>query len=1007
MSQFLLGAVEEAAAVVSAAGVDPPGGWVASIDAAIAPFVLQDLRLDAPDDLIAAHFAFMNAQVDDVTAMIFLRAMGILFAASPFEMKPAFIRARKNQFMTRIVLNRRLASRYFHEGRRRVDDAATASSGAWLLSECINATLDIVDRDERATPQVRRMMHSQIATASAHLARLQLRDDPSRVERLRTGLEHSRAAERHGDTSPDHDGYAIELALRLHEATGEATFDNVGEAIARTAHVDTATLQGLQGDAHFAKAMVSRDSGTPEVVVSHLVSALTHYDQAIGLPSDPRSADVGYHLAKRGRCFALLYEGFSGEWGSRDTVSLNRALEDWLDPRSSPHRQNHEVARLLLARSRLAAARSDTLAASVDVREAARLLAGQSPPSGDGRLQSQALGVGLDEALDHADEGEAAERLMDAANLPPGEPAPSGSMTRAVMWLRGRMDRPSWQALTELVLDRVEADAAHPSLSDVARGHVTGHAATLARELYLTEASDAVGVARAVELSRAHVSSATRLSAAALDGASSAAFVYAGLSSSGREAPSEDALGHWIDAVMWGLAALQTRQLVQTTAVDRFDVAACACRVVEAALWARAATDDTSLMDAAGEALSVADDLVQDPRVARARAQVQGDPDGPRSEPRGRRATRAAGPPASTAQFLKNPSYVGWRLLADADRSSGRDAAELRQRAAAQFAQLLAHEQEALGGKQRAGQRGVTIAHDPHGLARQLVVLKRVDPKSARREFAVLSHLSEWARGRGVATAWTVPEPLGIVDIEVDTVLVMRRMPGHTLAHHAIEHLDGRWAVPPSRTLAATVSALGDFHTAMIGGPEARAEDIMLSFREAASVLIHDEGARRASLAMAPLQASRLPVAKKDPHAGNWIWSMVNGGLVMLDVEGMTARPVLVELATVLDDLPLLSLDSAGWGTRLKLANKYVEALPHAYRPDDAEVRPRLEAATLHLAVTGLARLRRRGWGTSARGIRYARLQYGHYRHLLESLAGSAESFDVRVSAAAIAESQA
>lgn len=996
MSRSLRDVIGHVAADLSEAGVDLPFGWLEQIRDALRPLDLDTLHPGQPDEFLTAHFVFMNATLDDVTTLIFLQATADAFAASIQAMKPAFRMAGKNPFMTRIVLNRRLSSRYFHEGRRRIDDPATAASGAWLLKRCLNIALDIVDRDDRATPDTRKTMHSQIATACAHLARQKAREDPDREVLLRTGLTNSLAAERHGDRSPDHDGYAIELALRLHELTNEPSLASVQGALERTRNAATATLQGLHGDVRFACAMVTRDHAGMSRAIPDLLAALDHYDRAIALPRDHRSADVGYHLSKRGRCHALLYEQAGDQAGRRDTISLDRALSDWLDPRAAPHRQNHETARLLLARARLAAARSDTAAAKGDISAAAQLLAGQNSPDHSDRLGSQALGAALDHALDCGAREDAIEVLTDAAALPMDAPAPAGSMTRAAMWLFGRMDRPEWEELALTVLDRVESEAAHPALTLAARGHVAGHAATLSRALYLGATAEPLTVLRALELSRVHLDSATDLSAAALDGASRAAFMYASMTAA-AEAPSEDDLGHWMDAVMWGLSALQTQQRVRTTAATRFDIAACAVRVSAAAAQLDHYIGERSFTDTAYGALAIAEALAPDPRLIRARAKLDTSSSATVTGPTRRRATRPAGPATRGQPTTRSTLrlHTAWRTLADSEQLAGQAAAELRQRAAAQFCDLVAQNQIDLGGKQRGGGRGVTIAHDPHGLARRLIVLKRVAPETANREFDALTHLSTWLDDKK-ATLWSVPEPLGVVAVDDDAILVMRRLPGHTIAHHALEHLDGRGDLDPLRLLNVAAVALGEFHTAMLEGPRVPPEDVTHTFRDAASSLTNMKVGDGAARLLATLLTSDSQLAKKDSHAGNWIWSTASGGLIMLDFEGSTTRPAMLELATLLDDLPLIGLESSGWDTRLELAHHYLASLPTAYRPAAGELRPRLEAYALHVAVTGLARLKRRGWGTSSRGTRHARFQHDHYRGLAISLARAAENEEVR-----------
>lgn len=184
--------IDRVANDLTAAGIDLPHGWRDAIRTGLLPDLeIDDLDPSEPDDLVAAQFAFMNLDLDDVSTIVFLQAMHDLLSVNARETKPAYARAGKNQFMTRIVLTRRLASRYFHEGRRRVDGSPTAASGTWMLDRSLRLTLGIVDRDDRASHEVLRMMHSQIATASAHLARTLPRDDSRRADLLRVGSAHS------------------------------------------------------------------------------------------------------------------------------------------------------------------------------------------------------------------------------------------------------------------------------------------------------------------------------------------------------------------------------------------------------------------------------------------------------------------------------------------------------------------------------------------------------------------------------------------------------------------------------------------------------------------------------------------------------------------------------------------------------------------------------------------------------------------------------------------------
>lgn len=1009
MSGSLNNAIQRAASDLTTNGVDMPTGWLDCIRTAIGSQSLEALTPDRPDQLIEAHFTFMNARLDDVTTIVFSQAMADLFSTNARTMKPAFARAGKNQFMSRIVLGRRLASRYFHEGRRRVDVAATIESGTWLLQRSLQLSLSIVERDDRASPQVRRMMHSQIATSSAHIARVMARRDEAREELIRSGLFHSLAAELNGDLTPDHDGYAIELALRLHELTGEDSLSQVSAAIARVRDADSATLQGLLGDVEFARAAADLSNHDIKRAMPRLLVAVDHYDRAIALPRDHQnSADIGYHLAKRGRCYATLYMHGPDAAGHRDTVQLDRALTDWLDARAQPHLHAHEIAQLLLARARLASARSEGAAAGADIAQAARLMADHLD-RGTLQVEGQALGVVIEQGLDKADIEAVTAALATAAAMPPETPAPSGSMAKAAMWLRGRLSRPEWEEVAEPVLDRIEVDAVHPALTASARGHVWGHAASLARALYLTDSAERGKVLRAVELSRAHTEAAQSPSAAALDGASRAAFEYARHRGDGDEAPSEDHLGGWVDVLMWGISALRTEQTIRTTVAARFDVAECAVRVAEAALRLLDWTEDTTFVETAADGVAIANELASGPRVEAALADLA---EALNRATAGPAARQVVSTPSVALRNIPDEvsaaarhSHAAWRTLADADHRRGEAAQLLRQEAALQFFRLAADSDPSLGGKQREGRRGVTSVNDPHGLSRQLVVLKRVDRNTAQREFEAMALLSAWLRRANTRSGWSVPEPLGVVDIDgEDAVFVMRRLPGHTLAHHAMEYMDGR-SPNPQRMFEAAVNALSDFHTAMTGsGATSRPEDAGESFRRAAMQLVSSSDADIATREVGPLLNSGMQLTKKDAHAGNWIWSTASGGLIMIDVEGKTSRPVILELATLIDDLPLFALDANGWDQRVAIAERYVSSLPPQFGIGHQVLRHRLEASALNVAVIGLARLQRRSWGASSRGIRFSQYQHRHYTELMLYLSREATSNNVRRAAAALTE---
>ncbi len=85
---------------------------------------LDSLGPDNADALVAAYIDSKDARLDDVTAILFGQAMSDLIAANAAKIGPALVSRRLDLFMTEIVVQSRLASKYFHEGRRHVGEAS-------------------------------------------------------------------------------------------------------------------------------------------------------------------------------------------------------------------------------------------------------------------------------------------------------------------------------------------------------------------------------------------------------------------------------------------------------------------------------------------------------------------------------------------------------------------------------------------------------------------------------------------------------------------------------------------------------------------------------------------------------------------------------------------------------------------------------------------------------------------------------------------------------------------
>lgn len=968
-------------------GIDPPSSWSALIQSALAPSHLDLVDIEHPDLVVAACFSFMDNKLDDVTSIVFAQSLVDVLSRNGKSLKPAFQMAAKSLFITRAVLASRLASRYFHEGRRQVDGSLRVGAGRWLLERCVEVTQLYVEPNWKASDNSKRLAASQVATASAHIARLSPHDSIERRKTLELGLDHSVAAAELGDHSPDHDGYALELALRLHELGDLGALDRVSTALDRIDQSRSANLQGLIGDVAFGRAaslIVRRD-------VAHalplLAAAIERYTTALTYSPDS-GVDLGYLVAKRGRAHYLLYQRGHDSLGRRDTPELALAINDWTDPRAQPHRHDRELAALFLSRARLALARSDTAGGVADVASADALLANDPDERTQQALSSQAVAASLEAGMDSDSVKTVISSLEDAASLSVAAPCPSGTMARVTQWLRGRVLQEEWVALAEAVLDRLDADIAHPALSEAARGHVAAHAAGVARGLYVGTSNPGPGLIRAVEASRLQIELARPVSAAALDSASAAASELAALRAEINEAPSEDFLGTWEDAMLWGVAALRSTETIRTSVDRQFDVGSCARRVAQAARMIADLTGDQSVMSTGERAIALARELDPDLPLIEQRGL---DFSTPRSSAPARRSRRASMPSGASEAALSVRVHDAWRYLSDASAALGPERRGLRQKAATEFFNLASTTTVDLGGKRRAGHRGVSTISDPHGLASQLVVLKRVERRSAHREFEAITRLESWLEKSLGPRAWRVPEPLGVIDVDVDDgIFVMSRSPGMTLAQHAMDHFDGR-AESPLRMFEVAVDALGEFHAAMSPLTEGtRRDDVTIAFQRALDSLFRADDTT--SLAQSFLSVFRdVPYfAKKDAHAGNWIWSAALGGLILLDVEGDTSRPALLELSVLIEDLPLIALDEGGWEVRVRLGRRYLSAVaesgPATAELSDDDVRQLLEAGALYVATTGLARLQSRAWAISSLGVRFANIQRDHYSALIRHL---------------------
>ncbi|MGC8921233.1 hypothetical protein AB7952_21680 [Streptomyces sp. PG2] len=352
----------------------------------------------------------------------------------------------------------------------------------------------------------------------------------------------------------------------------------------------------------------------------------------------------------------------------------------------------------------------------------------------------------------------------------------------------------------------------------------------------------------------------------------------------------------------------------------------------------------------------------------------------------------------------------------------------------AHAAELAARNREftasVLGGQRRPREnQGVFILNDGHRLIEQTIVLKRLAAPDATREWEWTRRLGQWLADRQAPGQWQLPEPLGLVPLEVpreenasreggappggkasggpDAVYVMRRMRGRPLGATVADRLVGRGEDPlphfaeALRYLAAFQAwrVVDDVETPRVSTGE-HAGRWAAQVSKACGKLDASPGLRAALLDLVgPLAAPGRPVvAKKDPHPGNWIVTP-QGALILLDVESEETLPLMQEAVTVVDDLPLLSLDEKGWLSRRKLYETYLAALEEFDLPvpGAADVLAEsVEALSVFHAVKGIGRIRRRSDEASSFTLALRGVQYEHYWNLVDHLATHAQEDSVR-----------
>ncbi|MDO2379820.1 hypothetical protein V4F30_22230 [Rhodococcus sp. IITD102] len=314
-----------------------------------------------------------------------------------------------------------------------------------------------------------------------------------------------------------------------------------------------------------------------------------------------------------------------------------------------------------------------------------------------------------------------------------------------------------------------------------------------------------------------------------------------------------------------------------------------------------------------------------------------------------------------------------------------------------------------LGGQLRTGEQGVRVINDPHRLIERAVVLKRLSRDAANQERDDTEAFQIWLQAQNCPPGWTLPEPLAVVDVDDDdAVYVMSRAQGRVLGACVVTPRYGeeQQHLPRFREALRYLAAYQGWRWTTDPKPSGATDAERTAFDcqlDKASRKLQLGPAAQAELSRALefVARSGAPVvAKKDPHPGNWLWTH-NDELVLIDLESSINLPLLQEAVTVIDDLPLLdTANPTSWETRLEIARDYCTSLREFGIPlqhlSDTDLKERYEAlAALH-AIKGLGRVRNADPGVSLFAAETIHLQTTHYLGLLDYLAASAHSMDIR-----------
>ncbi|MEQ6902013.1 RNA 2'-phosphotransferase [Nocardioides sp. YIM 152588] len=235
--------------------------------------------------------------------------------------------------------------------------------------------------------------------------------------------------------------------------------------------------------------------------------------------------------------------------------------------------------------------------------------------------------------------------------------------------------------------------------------------------------------------------------------------------------------------------------------------------------------------------------------------------------------------------------------------------------------------------KRLGGRSGVYLAEDPSGVISETFVFKPTLNALADRELERVTNLEKHLKQMGLSRRYSVPATLAKSPLPPDDVLrtngcevlVARRF--HT-GEILPDALRAKNLAARSNTLETVVKYLAVIHAtehlACTIAPTSVRRDLLrkdfgrwlkngLQLKDAADVFDRWWNLFGSEPVFLP---------RRDAHPLNWLIG-ADRAVVAVDFEACGWRPAGLELAQLLDDRPLLPVDSGGWDARLHLLRQY------------------------------------------------------------------------------------